>query len=574
MTTPAQPLQSQPDPMLAAVQARMKQTTIPAPTVPAQSSDDPMLAAVQARLANRSAQQGTKTIGGQSVTWPENEANPPLGGLAVGAAPIGSIADIQKESPNVRGGLKEGGQDVWDVAKGMATHPVNALEGMANPTGTPVDAIQKILPVIHAYEQARSSGADISGGLKAASKAAMNQSAVINSLKQRTEEFNKNPTQATVRSVVDVAATLAAMYGLHKLGGLIPGEGGAAPPPMPGAEAEAPITEAAKATAETGRAENPITRTVTQNVAKAKLPAGENLAETAQTHLEESTAEEINRVADNNGVPRPKPGPAHQMQRDVADAIYKRSKAEYAEVDSKTGGRFQPNADKLANVNRKLRDIAGTDEEKESELEATKARLLWQQDRLFDEAEKNGLSKETVTKARNDFHTAQAQYDLANNLRASAPGDNPNMLDATKMRNRMNKMNLTEEGGKPGRLTQAVGKDAAANLEENAHAAQFMSQLPPTGARALTELVTGNTKTSLLRGATTDWKGVLNDFDEMGEAEQRARFSNPEAVRNFLKLQARRQVVKTWAKRGALGIAGAAATGAAWHEGAQIVEGR
>jgi hypothetical protein len=321
--------------------------------------------------------------------------------------------------------------------------------------------------------------------------------------------------------------------------------------------------------AEGARAGNPVESTVTKNVNKAKLPAGENLAEEAQAHLEESTAQEINQIADRNGVPRPKAGPAHEMQRNVADAIYKRSKAEYAEVDARTGGKFQPNADKLANVNKKLRDIAGTDEEKETELEATKTKLLWQQDKIFDEAEKNGLPRETVNKARNDFHTAQAQYDLANNLRASALSDNPSALDATKMRNRMNRMNITEEGGKPGRLMQAVGKESAVNLEENAHASQFMSQLPPTEAKALTEMVGNHTKTSLLRGGATDWKGVIDDFDALKPAEQKVRFADPEAIRNFLKGQVRQQLVRKWGAR----TVGVAVGGAAWHEGSRLVRG-
>jgi hypothetical protein len=311
---------------------------------------------------------------------------------------------------------------------------------------------------------------------------------------------------------------------------------------------------------------NPVETTTAKNVAKAKLPAGENLAEEAQAHLEESTAGEINRIADSNRVSRPNPGPAHEMQRDVADSIYNRSKAEYAEVDARTGGKFQPNADKLANVNKKLRDIAGTDEEKEAEWEATKTKLLWQQDRIFEEAEKNGLGRDVVEKARKDFHTAQAQYDLSNNLRASALSDNPNALDAAKLRNRMNKMNITEEGGKPGRLTQAVGKESAINLEKNAHAAQFMSQLPPTETRALTEMVGNHTKTSLLRGATTDWKGVMDDFDALKPAEQKARFANPEAVRSFIRNQGR----LVWAKRAAVGAAATVVGGGIWHEGSKF----
>jgi hypothetical protein len=372
------------------------------------------------------------------------------------------------------------------------------------------------------------------------------------------------PGGDVVTPVVKDAVDLGAAAALERIGGKLTKE--IEPPKdITGRLRSYRLAEGGEA-APNAKALNPVEATTAKNVAKAKLPAGESLAAEAQAHLEESTASEINRIADSNGVQRPKPGPAHEMQRDVADSVYNRSKAEYAEVDAKSGGKFQPNADKLANVNKKLRDIAGTDEEKEAELEATKTKLLWQQDMIFDEAAKNGLAKDVVEKARTDFRTAQAQYDLSNNLRASALSDNPNALDATKMRNRMNKMNITEEGGKPGRLTQAAGKESAVNLEQNAHAVQFMSELPPTEAKALTEMVGNHTKTSLLRGATTDWKGVMDDFDALKPAEQKARFANPEAVRNFIRNQNR----LVWAKRAATGAAATAVAGGIWHEGGAI----
>jgi hypothetical protein len=74
------------------------------------------------------------------------------------------------------------------------------------------------------------------------------------------------------------------------------------------------------------------------------------------------------------------------------------------------------------------------------------------------------------------------------------------------------------------------------------------------------------TKTSLLRGGTTDWKGVLEDFDKLKPAEQEARFENPEAVRNFIRNQGR----LVWAKRAAVGAGAAAVTGGLWHEGSKL----
>jgi hypothetical protein len=325
------------------------------------------------------------------------------------------------------------------------------------------------------------------------------------------------------------------------------------------ATAEAPTVQPA---GEPSPAKGTVQETVVKNTNAAKLPVGEDLAAGAQQHLQDSMTDEINNMADDAGVPRPKVSSPQQMSQEIADSVFKRSKAEYKLVDGATAGRFQPNADKLANVNLKLRDIRGTDDVAEAALEVQKTKLITQQDQIFEDAAKNGVPQKTVDAAKKDFHTAQAQYDLNRQLRLSAPTSDPNLLDPTKLRNRLTKFNVPEEGGAPSRFEQAAGTTRAKSMLDHAATAQEMATMSPTESKALTELVSKRTGTSLFRGGTTDWKGVLSDFDNLGAQEQKARFTNPQGVTNFLRSQARQQWLKKYVAGGALALTPAIGTAA------------
>jgi len=85
-------------------------------------------------------------------------------------------------------------------------------------------------------------------------------------------------------------------------------------------------------------------------------------------------------------------------------------------IEDATEGRFQPNEDALKNLNLKLRMITGTDPKLEAKLVDQKQSLLTQQDRLFDEAVKNGVPTETVDATKSDFKKAQASYDITTKL--------------------------------------------------------------------------------------------------------------------------------------------------------------
>lgn len=66
-----------------------------------------------------------------------------------------------------------------------------------------------------------------------------------------------------------------------------------------------------------------------------------------------------------------------------------------------------------------------------------------------------------------------------------------------------------------------------------------------TDQQALRELVGGeNTKAGRFYGTTTNWNKALDDFDALGSAEQKARFTNPTGVRDALRTQATIRTLK------------------------------
>ena len=160
------------------------------------------------------------------------------------------------------------------------------------------------------------------------------------------------------------------------------------------------------------------------------------------------------------------------------NAIETHAKELYKTIDEATGGKFQPNADRLANVNNKLRDIAGTDEAKEAELTATKQRLEWQQEQLFDKAAENGIPKDIVQSAKADFKQAQALRDLESKvfknpsvIEGNAAMGAPETVNVKAAVKALQKLQDSTEFGGP-RLEQALGKEGANGLLKDMYAAQ------------------------------------------------------------------------------------------------------
>jgi hypothetical protein len=93
--------------------------------------------------------------------------------------------------------------------------------------------------------------------------------------------------------------------------------------------------------------------------------------------------------------------PRSVMQsRSAADQVHAKSKALYAQLDEATGGQFQRFDDELQNINRKLRETAGLDDEKEVELLKKKADVEAAQQKVFEDAKAKGVDPTLVDEAK------------------------------------------------------------------------------------------------------------------------------------------------------------------------------
>ena len=94
-------------------------------------------------------------------------------------------------------GIEQAAGDVWNVVKHAVQHPIDAGVGILTSGGLIGAAkdlhqkVQEAIPVIQAYDQARSQGKGVWDSLSAASDEAKRQQEAHDVLKQRIEDFKK-----------------------------------------------------------------------------------------------------------------------------------------------------------------------------------------------------------------------------------------------------------------------------------------------------------------------------------------------------------------------------------------------
>ena len=212
-----------------------------------------------------------------SVSQTSASRLPPGATLVSGAVPPASAPTEPGFLGKVGAGLGEAAGDIYGAVKGMV--PGGAAEAGAAKTVwnnlPPVelaDSVKQTLPLIHAYEQARSGGAPISAALTAVNEAAKQHSSNISQITPIIDAFKANPTRETARALLDATAAATSL--------LVGGEAAA-----PEAEAAAtaakavPVAEAAPATEGIfTRLTNPFRKLLTSpkaaGVAAAQEPAG------------------------------------------------------------------------------------------------------------------------------------------------------------------------------------------------------------------------------------------------------------------------------------------------------------
>jgi hypothetical protein len=247
------------------------------------------------------------------------------------------------------------------------------------------------------------------------------------------------------------------------------------PPPLPGLsgalEGAAAESTAATAAAQATRG----AEAVAQPGAIKQIVQGKAVAQPqAQAALKTAATS----AANSAGVSTVPPEGVRSLLEDPISSIEAQAKANYKAMDEVTGGKFQPVVDSLKNVNEKLRSsIEGTPEY--AEAQATKTRLEWQQEKLFDEAAKNGVPKTVVENARAQFRQAQAMRELESKVfknPTNVPGDVAHGTDETvnvdSVVKALRKLADNKEWGSS-RLEQALGSpEAADKLLDDMYAAQ------------------------------------------------------------------------------------------------------
>ena len=148
----------------------------------------------------------------------DGSVNPPTTG-ATGTIPsdrtsLGILGSVNTERlHNLGEGLSRTGSDIWSAIKSV---PISSVG-----TDAARDIYQNVreaIPALHAYENARAQGKGIVESVSAANDEMGRQQAARDVLKQRIDEFKKNPQIATIHAIGDAAGLAAATYGGARLG--------------------------------------------------------------------------------------------------------------------------------------------------------------------------------------------------------------------------------------------------------------------------------------------------------------------------------------------------------------------
>jgi hypothetical protein len=153
---------------------------------------------------------------------------------------------------------------------------------------------------------------------------------------------------------------------------------------------------------------------------------------------------------------------------DAGDKVMAQSKAAYRTLDDATGGRFQRFGDQIRNLQMKMNEVAGLDDDLYEKYELKRNEIETVQANVIDDLVQSGkIDSGLADEAKANFKKASALYDLDAAVKSStsgvrpemaAEGSTPETLDANKLLPRLNKLNDS------GRLAQAIGEKGAAQI--------------------------------------------------------------------------------------------------------------
>jgi hypothetical protein len=372
------------------------------------------------------------------------------------AKQAGATSSTPSTSSNVVQGIKETGQDIWGAIKGAAT---TVFPGQNDLTG----GIQEAIPAFHAYESARSQGKGIVDSLSAANDEMAKQQQARDALKQRVDEFKKNPTIATVRAVGDAAALATAAYA----GSSVMSDAAASEAGAEGSTADA-ATAAPKP--------NILQRTFSQKA------AAQPKAQAAFRSGAQASAVDAGVDAGAQG------GSIRSLLDDPIESLSTKERAAYDAINDASGTDLKSLYDLRSKLQDGLDDptqIANEDK-LNARLEQTEAQIKTGEA----QAQENGVDPDTLSQAKEMTKQRYAMENvnqklfnnegvISGNVEHGAP-ETINVDSAIRQVENLDKPSRFAPRGTPSRLEQAFGEEGAQNLKQGLYDAQ------KAGEKALT----------------------------------------------------------------------------------------
>ena len=157
---------------------------------------------------------------------------------------------------------------------------------------------------------------------------------------------------------------------------------------------------------------------------------------------------------------------------DVSNAVKAKSQGIYQQLDQASGGRWQRYDDALKNIQDKMDEVNGVDDDAYDRLETKRNDIETSQAQMIEDLKTKGIDPKTVDAAVAHYKQAMALRDLDKAVKASTTGDIAS--GATKSES-VNPKAFTARIQKlydSGRLKQAVGDSGAKALLQEAYAAK------------------------------------------------------------------------------------------------------
>ena len=361
---------------------------------------------------------------------------------------------------NTAQGVGEGiVKDVWPAVKNMV--PGGPAETAALRTVwnnlPPVQLAQQteqILPVIDAYEKARSGGASITDAIKASDVVARQHARNIDVVGNAVKAFQANPTREGARAVTDAAAAIAASFGGDAALGAIAPEAESAETAM--------ATKTATPAPSWATRINPFRKVTLGGEQMAPRPlAGATANAPAATQAVKNIAGAAS--TDAGGLPISHATSLRDMWQEPVASLEAKAKPYYAALDAASNGEWTSIDNGLKNVEREIRMKGGAiSDAAEQELQAKKIRLQMQQEQILDK-----LPPDTAQKAKAAWYDKSRLEDLGDAFTRGVVGQRPETvapgagIPGAAEKFDFKKVAKALNGMDPDDITRALGGDRA-----------------------------------------------------------------------------------------------------------------